>query len=165
VGKGERPTSEVRAPAGIDYLVSLAARDPRFGKRLVEDPLRAARRAGLRLTDSERAVLTTLPREQLQAVIDNATPSPVARRSFLQRAALWMVGLFGGVTLTTMTGCPVVATRGVAPDVPPPREEPGGEQGDSPPPRGESEEDEETDKEAPGPVTGIRPDVPPPKDD
>ena len=160
MSKSERPTSQVRVPAGIDYLVSLAARDPKFGKRVVEDPLKAARRAGLRLTDSERAVLSTLPGEQLQAVIDSATPPPVARRGFLQRAALWVVGLFGGVALTTMAGCPLFATKGEAPDVPPPREDPDGEQDDSPP-RGESAEDEET----PGPVTGVRPDVPPPEDD
>jgi hypothetical protein len=143
MSKQERPTFELRVPAGIDYLLSLGARDPRFRERLLNDPFAAARRAGLRLTDGERTILSALPREQLRAVIDNATPRTAARRGFLQRAALWMVGLFGGMTMTTMTGCAGPTPKGAAPDVPPLRERPEGER-DDPPPRGQSEDDQET---------------------
>ncbi len=163
MGRQERPTSELRVPAGIDYLLSLGARDPKFRERLLKDPLAAARRAGLRLTDSERAILSALPDEQLRAVIDNATPPRTARRSFLQRAALWMAGLFGGVTMTTMTGCAAPTPKGAAPDVPPPREQPEGER-DDPSPRRQSQ-DQDTAERAPGPVTGARSDMPLPKGD
>ncbi len=163
MGKQERPTSELRVPAGIEYLLSLGARDARFRERLLNDPFAAARRAGLRLTDSERAILSALPREQLRAVIDNATPRTAARRSFLQRAALWVVGLFGGVTMTTMTGCGTPTPKGAAPDVPSAREPPEGER-DDPPPRRQSQ-DQDGVEAVPGPVTGARPDTPQPKGD
>jgi hypothetical protein len=164
MGEQERPTSELRVPAGIDYLLSLGARDPRFREHLLNDPFAAARRAGLRLTGSERAILSALPREQLRAVIDTATPRTAARRGFLQRAALWVVGLFGGVTMTTMTGCSHPVPTGEAPDVPPPRDEPRRDRENAPRPQAASD-DEAAAEDVTGPAKPTRPHVPQSKDD
>ena len=116
---GNEPTA---VPSGIDYLVSLAAGDAKFRERLMSDRLRAAKRAGVRLSESERTLLLAMPDEQLATIIDSTTPRLAPRRSFLQKTALWAAGLFGGVTMTTMTGCPRrSASEGDRPDVPPER--------------------------------------------
>ena len=151
-------------PSGIEYLVSLAASDPKFRERLLSDRLKAAKRAGVRLTGSEKTLLLAIPDEQLRQTIDNAKPMTGARRGFLRKAGLWAAGLFGGVTMATMTGCPVATkgaepdvpeqrTMGIQPDVPPTRVDSAGERPDVPPAKDEAGED-------PGPVTGARPELP-----
>jgi hypothetical protein len=100
---GNEPTA---VPSGIDYLVSLAAGDAKFRERLMSDRLRAAKRAGVRLSESERTLLLAMPDEQLASIIDNTTPRLAPRRSFLHKSMLWAAGLFGGVAMTTTTGCP-----------------------------------------------------------
>ncbi|HJN18495.1 MAG TPA: hypothetical protein QGH10_23540, partial [Armatimonadota bacterium] len=57
-------------PSGIDYLVSLAASDAKFRERLMSDRLRAAKRAGARLSESEKTLLLAMPDEQLATIID-----------------------------------------------------------------------------------------------
>ncbi len=133
-----RPTSRPAAPAGIDRLVSLAAGDARFRKRLFADRLRAARSAGVRLSESERTLLLATPDEHLAAIVDAVPQSRTARRTFIQSAAAWVVGVFGGVALT---GCGS-------------DHEPEVERGTRPDPVGGSRPDD------PPVGTGSRPDVP-----
>jgi hypothetical protein len=156
-----RPTSTSVVPAGIDRLVALAAGDRRFRVRLFADRERAARSAGVRLSETERALLLAIPDEQLLAIIEAVPEARAARRSFLQSAAAWACGLLGGAALVTTAGCPPPATAGERVDRPPPP--PTGSRPDVPPPPPPKPEEP---KEAPrgaGADTGIRADIPPEK--
>ena len=160
-----RTKSSLPIPEGIEKLIGRAASDARFRHRLLADREAAARKVGVRLTDSERMVLRSIPDEQLAAII-NAAPPAVrpARRGFL-RAALggvgaWLAALIGG-SAATVAGCG--RPRRTAPPEALEHVSPAGERPDIPPPKDDKEE-EETDE--PPPVTrGIQPDVPLPKDE
>ncbi len=127
--KHDRPLKYAAGPGGIEQLVALAAHDPKFRERLFADRLKAAKKARVRLTESEQMLLGAIPDEQLATTIDNATPARPARRGFLQVAAGLVGALSGGAALG---GCkdapgpvggarpdePAPATDGIRPDVP-----------------------------------------------
>ena len=136
--------------------------------------------AGIELAASERAILESVPRAQIEAMIDNMPPPPPARREFLRRAAASTVALLGGPAIAqlALTGCddgPV--SKGIRPDYPPGTEpEPQPEGTGTEPNEGNGEEilpPVDRDRvtrgirpdlppvEPPPPVQGIRPDVPP----
>ena len=48
-------------PEGIQLLLTAGSRDESFRECFLEDPLLAARRAGVSLTDSERSILRSVP--------------------------------------------------------------------------------------------------------
>lgn len=132
----DRPIKYASAPGGIEQLVGLAAHDPKFRERLFSDRLKAARKARVALTDSERMLLAAIPDEQLAITIDNATPVKPARRGFLRVALGFVAALFGGTALGTLSGCPgpvggarpdEPATEGMRPDVPEAEDEDGEE--------------------------------------
>jgi hypothetical protein len=158
-GAGPGPTA-MQVPAGIDHLIRLAATDAGFRRRLLADRAKAARAAGVRLMDSERAVLDSIPTEQLATIIDKTSVPRAPRRTFLQAATAWVVGLFGGVAVTAaVAGCNPLATKGIRRDQPPPQ--PAGERPDVPPPK--QDEAKPGGTQPPpgvGQPAGIRPDVP-----
>jgi hypothetical protein len=55
---------------GLQRLLGLAARDPIVRRRVVEERSGAALAAGVTLELSERAVLDTIPADQLEATVD-----------------------------------------------------------------------------------------------
>jgi len=141
--------STVPVPVGLEALLGLAAVDEDFRRRLVERRGDLADAAGVELTPSERAILASIPSEQLEAMAERVPPPPSHRREFLRSAAASAVVLLGGASLA---GCervrppqespvegiraeePLPMTAGVMPDMPPERPVPardGGATGDA----------------------------------
>ena len=125
-------------PQGLEALLSRAAGDERFRKRLMADRPVAAEGSGIELNPSEAALLASVTNAQLEQLIAQAPPAQ-PRRGFIGTAA---ASLGAVISSAALGGCPPddpgPATRGVRPDVP----------------------------EDPGPATkGVRPDVPPSKQD
>jgi len=170
-----RTKASAAIPEGIERLIRHAAADTRFRSLMFADREEAARRANVKLTESERAVLLSIPNAQLAAIIEH-TPAPAQspRRGFLRAAVggagAWLAALLGGAATTA--GCGPV--KGIQPDVPPPKdddtdreEKPVEEEGevgpepDGPPPATRGiQPDVPLDRQQ---TTGIRPDTPPKK--
>lgn len=85
--KNGRPAAMV--PVGVERVMYLAAVDPVFRGRLLEDREAATAEQGLSLSASERLLLRAIPVAQLAAVIDGMDTSPgnVERRTFLRAVA------------------------------------------------------------------------------
>lgn len=100
-------------PRGIEVLLKKAAVDPAFRKSLLENPLDAACSIGLELDPIEQAMLQTISKQQLSAVIAQTTVPEPQRRAFLGHAAVVMLAALGGLALT---GCGDAPTKGSRPD-------------------------------------------------
>ena len=100
----QRPSS---VPRGIEKLLVLASQSKRLRLELVESRDQLAESAQVELTDSEKAILRSIPAAQIEAMVDNMPPQPPARREFLRRAAASTVALLGGPALAqlALTGC------------------------------------------------------------
>ena len=91
-------------PRGIEILLKKAAVDAEFRELLLADPNRATATIELTLEDVEQAMLQTIPKEQLAAIIDQTEVPEPYRRIFLGTAAASMLTLLtGGVILSTCT--------------------------------------------------------------
>lgn len=178
---GRPPDDTVSAfpvPTGIQRLLRLAAVDPRFRDRLVEQRAQVASAAGVELTVTETAVLAAIDARQLRDMIDRLPAPAAARRDFLRQTAATAVVLLGGAALgESLSSCskqpadvsaPPSSTPPVEPSpgpfAQPPPDDPerpeynpmqteGGAAPDEPPPRPDHNH------MAPG---GVRPDYEPP---
>jgi hypothetical protein len=90
-------------PRGIDVLVKKASIDPEFKAALLAKRADAAKDIGLELSDAERMLLASAPREHLDAIIRSTTVSPAHRAVFLGKAAALMLAALG--TITYLDGC------------------------------------------------------------
>ena len=86
-------------PEGIELLLAAASHDDDFRRCLLDDPLAAARRAEVRLLESEQAILRAVPPAQLAAMLDGLALSNPARRRFLRSAATTALTVFAGTAL------------------------------------------------------------------
>jgi len=143
-------------PTGMEKLLRLASVDEAFRQVLLEQRGDAAEAAGVELTPSERAILAAVPEGQLAAMAQQIPPPAPERRDFLRQAAASAVVALGGAALASCDGTPIGATRGIQPDMPPPRQDGGTVAHPPPPPR--------PDEPSP-PQMGSAPDVPPPRPD
>jgi hypothetical protein len=116
-------------PRGIEVLVKKASVDPEFRSVLLEKRAEAAEEIELELTDSEAAMLASIPRAQLEAIIAKTKVGPESRRLFLGKAAGIMLAALG----VSAAGCKP-RTKGIEPDRP------------------ESNDGSSTDQQAPQPV-------------
>jgi hypothetical protein len=153
----EARASKRPVPTGIEHVLRLASVDDAFRAQLVERRAAAAAAAGVELTPSERAILESVPKDQLLAMAASVPPPDPWRRDFLRQAAASAVVLLGGAALADCGTPACTPTRGISPDVPPPRPAepyppPQGIAPDVPPPRPEGE--------SPPPM-GMAPDLPP----
>lgn len=110
-------------PRGIEVLVKKASVDQEFREALMERRADVAGDIGLELEPAEIAMLSTIPGNQLAAIIDRTDVSPDSRRAFLGKVASVMLAAVG----TTILGCdgdPVTGSesdnpvRGIQPDDP-----------------------------------------------
>ncbi len=128
-------------PTGIEQLLRLASVDDELKAKLLVDRVAVAEAAGIALTRSEAAIISSIGAEQLTQMIDSLPPPPPQRREFLRAAASSAVVLLGGASL--LGGCSMCTAGGAAPDVPPERpQEPrvtAGVPPDVPPPRPEDD--------------------------
>jgi hypothetical protein len=116
---GGRPTGSGRGtgtiPRGVEVLLKKAAVDAEFRELLCEERSRAAEAIGLELDAAESAMLTAIPREQLEYIIAQTLVPVEQRRAFLGRMAAPMLALLG----VAVTGCQEDPTSlGVQPDRP-----------------------------------------------
>lgn len=87
--------ARMKLPVGIERVLCVAAADEAFRSRLLEDPRRAVADHGLRLRDSELALLCAIPRPQLEGAVDavDLSPDNVRRRGFLRAVAATAAGV------------------------------------------------------------------------
>ena len=71
-----------KIPLGIEVLVNKASVDPDFRQLLIERRAEAAREIGLELEPAEAAMLASIPREQLEIIIDHTEVPRGTRRIF-----------------------------------------------------------------------------------
>jgi len=161
---GGRPTGSGRGtgtiPRGVEVLLKKAAVDAEFRELLCEERMRAAEAIGLELDAAESAMLTAIPREQLESIIAQTLVPVEQRRVFLGRLAAPMLALLG----VAVTGCqegttslgvqpdrPVAVSAGIRPRVPGTNQPPAQPQPTTPP---------STNPPASAVSEGIRPDRP-----
>ncbi|MEW6348451.1 MAG: Os1348 family NHLP clan protein [Thermodesulfobacteriota bacterium] len=135
---GGRPGEESRGsggiPVGIQVLVKKAAVDEDFRAALLETRAQAASRIGLELTPAEVATLGSVPREQLEKIIEHTKVPNEQRRVFLGQLGAAMAALLvSPVKALAEYRSPEPITgerpdrpgvRGVRPDLPPGRPRP-----------------------------------------
>jgi hypothetical protein len=91
-------------PRGIEVLVKKASVDPEFRQLLLEKRGEAAREIDLQLTDAEQSMLSSIPAEQLEKIIDNAKVEPEHREIFMEAVGkLMLAALIGTVVVAVMT--------------------------------------------------------------
>ncbi len=93
-------------PDSIQLLLTAGAQDETFRECFLEDPLLAARRACVALSDTEHAILRAVPRAQLVAMIDGLAVSNPQRRRFLRSAATAALTVFAGTALAACESPP-----------------------------------------------------------
>jgi hypothetical protein len=104
-------------PRGIEVLVKKASVDAEFRQLLIENRAEAAQKIGLALDKAEHAMLSSIPGDQLEAIINQTKVTPESRRAFLGRAASVMLAALGVAVL----GCDSKGegpgpVRGIEPD-------------------------------------------------
>ena len=104
-GISEKESRMATIPRGIEVLVKKAAVDPEFRQLLLEKRGQAAGEIDLDLTDAERNILSSMPAEHLEKIIDNTKVEPEQRKIFLGRTAMLMLaaaGLTGTCVMSTV---------------------------------------------------------------
>lgn len=101
-GQPRSKTRKVNIPIGIEQLIYKAAQDLEFRDSVLDDPVAAAGRAGIKLTDFERTTLSYLKPEMLSAMIERFH-APKRKKGRLGRiAAAVALTLASG---TAASGC------------------------------------------------------------
>ena len=101
-------------PRGIEVLIKKASVDPEFRQILLKKRTDAAEKINLELTEAERTMLSNMPTEQLNKIIDNTKVEPEHRKVFLGTTAALMLAAVTGLTVISMTT--VTYTAGISPD-------------------------------------------------
>jgi len=110
-----RKTYRLNIPAGIEKILYIAAIDPAFRARLLEDRAGAVASKKVVLTPSESAVLASVPDETLGTMIDQIQPKMHGKRRFMKAVAVAAVTLATG---TAAVACDGEDVKGVTADVP-----------------------------------------------
>jgi hypothetical protein len=113
---GDRGTQPI--PRGIEVLVKKASVDPAFRQALLEKRAAAAAEIGLELSATEAAMLDSVPRSQIEQIVQNTTVPDEHRRVFLGKIAAAMVAL---LALPLSSEAWQFQMTGSRPDTPPPR--------------------------------------------
>ncbi|MEW6111766.1 MAG: hypothetical protein AB1664_06530 [Thermodesulfobacteriota bacterium] len=80
-------------PRGIEVLVKKASVDPAFREVLLNERAAAAGKIGLELSVTEAAMLNSVPRAQIEHIIENTTVPDEHRRVFLSRIGAAMLAV------------------------------------------------------------------------
>lgn len=97
----EHERSQVRVPAGVERVLYIAAMDRGFRAELLRDRDAALAARGIRLRESELAMLRLTPAAQLDAAIDGLDTSPenLERRRFIGAVAA------SAAAIAAISGC------------------------------------------------------------
>ena len=102
-------------PRGIEVLIKKASVDPEFRQLLLDKRGQAAREIGLELTEAERNMLSSIPAEQLEKIIDKTKVEPEERKIFLGKTAKLMLVAVAGIGVVSLM-CVPTFTAGISPD-------------------------------------------------
>jgi hypothetical protein len=82
-------------PRGIEVLIKKASIDPGFRAVLLERRAEAATEIELELSTTEAALLNTIPKAQIEKIIENVSVPGEHRRAFLGKVASAMLAVLG----------------------------------------------------------------------
>ncbi len=149
----------IQVPRGLEKLVALARLSPEWREKVVSDPLAAAGEAELELSESEQAIVKSVPGSSLSQMIDSFGARLPEAAKFGRMAA----GAAAAALLATaLTGCGDdrgPAPTGIRPDTPSTKPAPPATKG-ARPDIPKSAEPKSKGEEAPPKTRGISPDVP-----
>jgi len=98
------PVSEL--PVGIEQLLTLAALDPAFLLQVMKDPVDAAKTRGIRLDETEAALLRGAGPDRLRQMADRLiVPKTIGRGTFLKTVAASIVAMVTGQAFLLCSGC------------------------------------------------------------
>lgn len=106
-------------PRGIEVLIKKASVDPEFRRLLLEKRGQAAQEIDLELGQVEVKLLSDIPHEQLEEIIDNTKVPPEHRPVFLGKAGkLMLAAIITGSALGILVLNPPVKVvwAGISPD-------------------------------------------------
>lgn len=104
-GRPSEDESRSRAtPRGLEVLLKKASVDAEFRSLLLEKRARAAESITLELDPAEAAMLDSMPREQLEAIIRGTRVRDEDRRVFLGKVASVMLAALGA-SVSCYSGC------------------------------------------------------------
>ena len=106
--------AEVQVPVNIEKALLLAAEDRSFLNALLDDRQLALEESGIRLTESEKAILNALPETMIQTLVSRLKPSTQRNRKFVRNVAAATV--IGGMIIATATAGCDSQTKGCDPD-------------------------------------------------
>lgn len=117
----------MNVPRGLEHVLALACLNDECRANVLADPLKAAEDAGLKLGESERAVLRSIPRSALEPMIDSFARAAGTAKPDLAKSAT--LAAASAVLAASLSGCDKVLdflgakSAGLTEDVPPAKEE------------------------------------------
>lgn len=109
--RGSREFNGLKLSLNIDYLLTRAALNESFKKELMEDPIGTCERHGFNLSESEKILLSSMSKEELEATINSIfPPMNQSRRRFMKAVPKSIVALITGRALLELYGCPTGIT-------------------------------------------------------
>lgn len=109
----------MNVPRGLERLVAVASLNKEWRAQVLADPLAAAEEAGLKLSDSERAVVCSVPRKALEAMIDSFGKVVGPKQPSLTKSAALSAAI--AILAANLCGCDAILgqfTMGIMPDDP-----------------------------------------------
>jgi|GEM_PF-2486602 len=117
---GGRPRARrkrtITIPIGLEKVLTRAAGDPAFRRRLFEDRRLALASLGWELSTSEAVILGAVPDAVLEAMIGRIDLKQHTKRRFMKGIATAAFATAAMTSGVTCVGCGDVATKGIAPD-------------------------------------------------
>jgi len=103
-------------PRGVEVLVKKASVDPEFRRLLLDKRGQAAEEIDLELADAERNMLSSMPADQLEKIIDNTKVEPEHRKIFTGKTAMLMLAAVGLTGTCVVTNSPRFTSTGIDPE-------------------------------------------------
>jgi hypothetical protein len=117
---GGRPRArrkrKIAIPIGLEKVLTRAAGDPAFRRRLFEDRRAALASLGWELQTSEAVILGAVPNDVLDTMIGRIDLKLHTKRRFMKGIATAVFATAAMTSGVTCVGCGDVATKGVRPD-------------------------------------------------
>ena len=118
-GRPPEPEQALRqASTGIQRLLLAASADEKVKKRFCRAPREAATDLGISLTETEKAILSTLPEERLKTMVELINRPNPSRRDFLKKTAASFGLAAATSSLFGLEGCIPQPLGGARPDMP-----------------------------------------------
>lgn len=112
----KRPAMRMKVRVGLERVLYRAALDRHFREALLADRPAALASAGFELDPSEHAVLASVDRDSLAAMIAQVDPAGRKDRRFMRAVAATFVTLASGTAMLVEEGCELSASTGIQPD-------------------------------------------------